>query len=134
MPRQAHNPIKLFDSVQYGFSQITVGEGSRIVTISGQVGWDETGRMAGDGSFRTQTMKAFENLQVAMETVGGTLDDILSLRIYIHHMMIHETAPIREGLQTFFPDSPPTATWLAVPALANPDFLIEIEAMAILAG
>lgn len=132
MTRETINPDELFNSLQYGFSQIAVGTGSRIVTISGQVGWDRHERITGQDDLRTQTMQAFRNLETAVKATGGELDDILSLRIYIVDSVMDESAPIREGLTTFFPSSPPTATWIGVPRLANKDFLIEIEALAVL--
>jgi len=131
MPRQAINPDTLFNSTQYGFSQITVGQGSKIVTLSGQVAWDANETIIGD-DLASQVIVALENIQTAMTAVGGSLDDILSLRIYIKQSEIDHTTGVREGLQAFFPDSPPTATWIAVPALARPEFLVEIEAMGIL--
>ncbi|MBZ0296056.1 MAG: RidA family protein [Anaerolineae bacterium] len=130
MSRHVVNPDKLFNSIQYGFSQISVAEGSRIVTVSGQVGWDEHEQIVGD--LRQQTMKAFNNLTIAMEAVGGTLGDVLSLRIYIVASAMDDQSAIREGLQAFFPSAPPTATWVGVPRLANADFLVEIEALAVL--
>lgn len=132
MPRETHNPDTLFNSVQYGFSQIAVGSGSRIVTISGQVGWDQTGKMVPPGDFKTQTMTAFHNLGLAMQAVGGTLEDILLLHIYIVATAMEESSAVREALQHFFPTSPPASSWIGVPRLANADFLIEVEAIAVL--
>jgi enamine deaminase RidA (YjgF/YER057c/UK114 family) len=132
MPRQALNPAELFNSLQYGFSQIAIGQGRKIVTISGQVGWDENEQIVGGDDFKQQTLKAFRNLDIAIRAAGGTLADILSLRIYIVASAMSQSGAVREGLQQFFPQSPPTATWIGVPCLADPDFLIEIEATAVL--
>ncbi|MFW5709762.1 MAG: RidA family protein [Chloroflexota bacterium] len=132
MKKETHNPDALFNSLQYGFSQIAVASGSRIVTISGQVGWDADQQIVGPGDLGAQTKQAFHNLDIAIQAVGGTLDDILSLRIYIVASVMDETAPIREALHTFFPSSPPTTTWIGVPRLANESFLVEIEALAVL--
>jgi len=132
MSKVALNPETLFNSLQYGFSQITVGQGQRIVTVSGQVGWDETGRMNEGADLQTQTMKVFSNLDSAMRAAGGTLDDILSLRIYIVADVMDDSAAIRETLQHFFPTNPPTTNWIGVPRLANRAFLVEVEALAIL--
>lgn len=132
MPRKAINPDTLFNSRQYGFSQITVATGSRIVTISGQVGWDPQEQIVGEGDLRAQTLQALRNLETAIQAAGGTLDDILTLRLYIVASVMDESAPIREGLTMFFPSDPPTTTWIGVPRLANKDFMIEIEALAVL--
>ena len=132
MPRETINPKALFDSQQYGFSQITIGSGSKIVTISGQVGWDQNGAIVGKDDLAAQTVKAFENLEVAMSAAGGTLDDVLSLRIYIVHQVMTQSSAISDALRQFFPENPPTATWIGVPSLANKDFLVEIEGFAVL--
>lgn len=132
MARKAINPDTLFNSLQYGFSQITVGTGSRIVTIAGQVGWDAHEQISGKHDLRAQTLQALHNLDIAIQAAGGTRDDILALRIYIVDTVMDESAPVREGLQTFFPSAPPTATWIGVSRLANKNFLIEIEALAVL--
>jgi len=132
MTRHAINPKELFDSLQYGFSQIVVSQGSRIVSISGQVAWDERGQIVGPGDLRRQTFQALKNLETAMRAAGGTLGDIASLRIYIAQAAIDDTGPVRDGLLAFFPDNPPATTWIGVPALARPEFLIEIEVFAVL--
>lgn len=132
MTRQTVNPDTLFDSLKSGFSQIAIGQGTRFVTISGQVGWDVNREIVGKDDLRTQTMESFKNLERAMEAVGGTMDDILSLRIYILESVLSESVAVRDGLQAFFPTNPPASTWIGVPALASGDFMIEIEAFAVL--
>jgi len=127
------NPPTLFNSQQYGFSQIVVAEGRKTVYISGQVGWDAQQDIGDPGDLGVQTRRALANLETAVQTAGGSRDDIVSLRIYIVGEHIHKAAPVREGLQEFFhPDRLPTSTWIGVPALANPDFLIEMEAVAVM--
>jgi enamine deaminase RidA (YjgF/YER057c/UK114 family) len=132
MTRQTINPDELFNSLQYGFSQITVGTGGKFVTVSGQVGWDSDGKIVGKDDLAKQTIKALENLSIAMQATGGSLDNILSLRIYIVQSVMSQSSGIREGLTKFFPANPPTATWIGVPGLANEEFLVEIEAFAVL--
>jgi enamine deaminase RidA (YjgF/YER057c/UK114 family) len=133
MTKTSINPQALFDSVQYGFSQIVVAQGSRTVYWSGQVAWDENQNIVGENDLRAQVWQALRNVETAVTTAGGTLDDVVSLRIYIRHDWMDETAPVSEGLKAFFPgDNPPTATWIGVPSLARPEFLIEIEGTAVL--
>jgi len=121
----------MYNTTQYGFSQITIGQGSKIVTISGQVAWDENENIIGD-DLSTQAIVALANLEKAMVAIGGTMDDVLSLRIYIKQSEMDEAGGIREALLKFFPESPPTSTWIGVPELARPEFLVEIEAMSVL--
>jgi 2-iminobutanoate/2-iminopropanoate deaminase len=62
-----------------------------------------------------------------------TLADVVSLRIYLVGEHIHKGAPVSAALREFFPaDNLPTSTWIGVTALANPYFLIEVEAVAVI--
>jgi 2-iminobutanoate/2-iminopropanoate deaminase len=126
------NPPELFDSVQYGFSQIVISQGARMVHLSGQVAWDAEEHIGDAGDLRAQVFKSLENVKTAMACVGGTMQDIVSLRIYIVQSVLGDTSGVKEGLKAFFPDYPPASTWIGVPALASGDFLVEIEAMAVL--
>lgn len=132
MPKQHLNPPQLFDSRQYGFSQIVTSPPGTLVFISGQVAWDEQGQIVGPGDLAVQTRKALENVATAVELAGGTLADVVSMRIYIVAGALANSGAIREALLAFFPEDPPTTTWIAVPALANEEFLIEIEPTAVL--
>ncbi len=133
MSKNSLNPQTLFDSRQYGFSQIVVAHGNRTVYWSGQVAWDEHEQIVGEGDLRAQVWQALENVKTAVSAAGGTLDDVVSLRIYILHDWMDKTAPVSEGLKAFFPgDHPPAATWIGVQSLARPEFLIEIEGTAVI--
>lgn len=127
------NPPELFDSARYGFSQVVVAEGRRTVYCSGQVAWDADEEIGARDDLAEQTRRALRNVARAVGAAGGTLRDVVSLRIYIVGDHIRHTAAIREALlETFGPRDQPAATWIGVAALANPDFAIEIEAVAVL--
>jgi enamine deaminase RidA (YjgF/YER057c/UK114 family) len=128
------NPNTLFDSRQYGFSQIVAAQGGTTVYISGQVAWDAGGAIVGPGDLAIQTRKALENVGAAVAAAGGALADVVSMRIYVVARYMAESRAIREALLDFFPTNPPATTWIAVPALANEEFLIEIEPIAVLDG
>jgi len=133
MPRTAINPPDLFASQTYGFSQVVVAEGRRTVYCSGQVSWDENEDIGAPGDLAEQSRRALRNVERAVSAAGGTLDDVVSLRIYIVGDYIRNTSAVRQALlDTFGPADQPAATWLGVAALANPDFIIEIEAIAVL--
>jgi enamine deaminase RidA (YjgF/YER057c/UK114 family) len=131
MPKEHVNPATLFPSVQHGFSQVVVASGGRTVFVSGQVAWDASkqvvGRTLGD-----QTRQALRNVRAAVEAAGGGLADIVALRIYIVHEAMSDTGAVGNALRETFETNPPASTWIGVSALAVPDFLIEIEATAVL--
>jgi enamine deaminase RidA (YjgF/YER057c/UK114 family) len=127
------NPPNLFPSQQYGFSQVVACQGGATVYISGQVGWDAQQDIGDPHDLGVQTQRALLNLERAVQAAGGNRADIVSLRLYIVGEHIHQARPVREALLGFFdPDRLPTSTWIGVPALASPEFLIEIEAVAVI--
>ena len=127
------NPNDLFNSQQYGFSQIVVAGTGKNVFISGQVAWDENLKIIGKGDLTKQTEKSLDNLKAAVNSAGGTLDDIVLLRIYIVNYKKEYGLVINQGLKKYFgTESPPASTWISVQGLADEDFLIEIEAQAVI--
>lgn len=133
MSKEFLNPKELFNSRQYGFSQIAVSDGGKHVFISGQVAWDENEHIVGRDDLKLQTQKSIDNLKIALEKVGGTLEDIVMLRIYKVKMKDDDTPIISQVLiDNFGTENPPPSTWLSVDRLGNADFMIEIEAQAII--
>jgi len=107
--------------------------GKTTVYVSGQVGWNAAQQITDPADLGTQTRQALENLEIAVRAAGGTRTDIGSLRLYIVGEHIHNALSVREALLGFFPpDNLPSSTWIGVSALASKDFLIEIEAVAVL--
>jgi len=127
------NPQALFPSQQYGFSQGVATLGKTTVYVSGQVGWNAVQQITGRADLGVQTRQALENIELAVAAAGGRRTDIVSLRLYIVGDHIHNARAVREALLSFFPaENLPTSTWIGVSALASKDFLIEIEAVAVL--
>lgn len=133
MDKQCINPKELFPSVQYGFSQIVVSNPGKMVFISGQVAWDENMNIVGANDLKVQTQKAIDNLKIAIASAGGTLENIVMLRIYKVDYKSGDGTIISEILKkNFGATSPPASTWVSVQGLANEGFMIEIEAQAVL--
>ncbi|MGH9835177.1 MAG: RidA family protein [Blastocatellia bacterium] len=132
MPKEHINPQTLFPSLQHGFSQIVTARGGKTVYISGQTAWNEQKQIVGGTNLGEQTRQALRNVRTAVEAAGGTMADVVSLRIYVVNCQPEDTGPVGEALREFFPaETPPASTWLGVTALAVKDFLIEIEAIAV---
>jgi len=129
MSRSIQVAAGLFDSRPYGFAQVAIirtpfGD---VANISGKVAWDADRKIVGPGDIGRQLEKSLENLAVALASVGATLNDVGSLRLYIKHDHLHEGEAISGALRATFGDNPPCATWIGVPGLANDAFLIEVE-------
>lgn len=131
MSNEYLNPPELFPSLQYGFSQVVTATGRKTIYLSGQVGWDAQEQIVGPGDLRAQTWQALRNVETALAAAGATLDDVVSLRIYIVQEQLAQSKAISDGLKAFFrADRAPASTWIGVTALANEEFLVEIEAVA----
>jgi len=131
MKKKVINPSSLFDSRPFGFSQIVVSNPGKIISISGQVAWDKHQNIIGENDLAVQTEKALANLKIAVTEAGGSIDDIVMLRIYKVNFQKEDANVISEILHNYFgADNPPASTWLSVQGLANEKFLIEIEAQA----
>jgi enamine deaminase RidA (YjgF/YER057c/UK114 family) len=105
--------------------------GGTIVWISGQVSQDQDGKMVHKGDFAGQARQALANLKAMVEAAGGTIHDIIKVNTYLTDLRYREElARIRAE---FFPDGKlPASTLVGVTGLADPDMLVEIEAIAVL--
>jgi 2-iminobutanoate/2-iminopropanoate deaminase len=128
METTRHNPPELFDSRPYGFSQIVVTPAAgRLIHLSGQVAWDANRQIVGRDDLAAQVIQSLRNIEIALDHVGASLSHVVALRLYIKHSHIAQGQAISSGLRQVFGDAPPCATWIGVPSLANPEFLVEIE-------
>jgi enamine deaminase RidA (YjgF/YER057c/UK114 family) len=133
MPKEYVNPNSLFPSLPHGFSQVVIATGKKMVFVSGQTAWDTRKNIVGGDSVLEQARQAFRNLEKAMQAAGGTLKDIVALRIYVVDYQAESGTAVGTALREFFsPENPPASAWIGVSALAVPEFLIEIEATAVL--
>ena len=106
----------------------------RTVYIAGQLGLDLDNKLVGQpGDFRAQCTKAFENLGLALASVDATFNDVVKINNYLTD--IAHIGVFREVRDSFLnTKAPPASTTIAIPALARPGALFEIEAVAVLAA
>ncbi|PYI75791.1 MAG: hypothetical protein DMF04_09530 [Verrucomicrobia bacterium] len=92
-----------------------------------------TNRSSAEEIWGQQARQALRNVQTAIEAAGGTLADIVALRIYMVNYKPEQADAVVSALREFFPeDGRPASTWIGVSTLAVSNFLIEIEATAVL--
>jgi len=120
------NPPEL--GVPPGYSQVVEVRGGRIIFIAGQTALDRNGDVVGKGNFS----QVFENLNVALQSVGCTAANLIKLTVFLRSM--DDLSAYREARNRFFatvtPAAAPAVTLVEVSRLYGPDFLIEIEAIA----
>jgi enamine deaminase RidA (YjgF/YER057c/UK114 family) len=132
MPKHPINPPSLFSSIPHGFSQAVVAQGRATVYVSGQVAWDAQKRIVGGRDVGEQARAALSHLREALDASGATLADVVMLRIYVVDYDAEKGEGIGAALKEFFQEAPPASSWIGVAALARPEFLVEIEATAVL--
>ncbi|WP_321158050.1 RidA family protein [Providencia stuartii] len=133
MSKKLINPDAVFNSLQYGFSQAIETQGSRQIFLSGQVGVDANQSTVAGGMYE-QTIQSIENIKHVLKAANGTLDDVVMLRIYIKQGADseEEQQAISQALKEKFTSTPPASSWIIVTGLSLPEWLIEIEAHAVL--
>ena len=113
------------------FSHATTIEAQgRLVFISGMTSRHPDGVITGIGDIEAQTRQVCENLKAAVEEAGGTLDDICRVDVYVRNMEHFEV--IHKVRRQYFTGVPPASTMVEVNKFTSPDYLIEINAIAVL--
>ena len=104
----------------------------RIVYLAGQTGVDASGKVA--QGFRAQAVQVMENIKTALASVGGDFDHIVKLTSYLTDLEANADV-FREVRASYFPNKAalPASTLLQISRLASPSYLLEVEAVAILA-
>ncbi len=113
-----------------GYTHVVIA--GNTVYISGQVSADEKGVVIGKGDIRAQAEKVFSNLETCLHSAGLTFPDVVKINTFIVNLKPEDLAVVREVRKKYLPqENPPASTLVGVTALANPDFLLEIEAVAV---
>jgi reactive intermediate/imine deaminase len=103
-----------------------------LVVVSGQAAIDEEGRTVGPGDFAAQAEQVFANLRRVLEAAGSGLDRVVKVTIFLTDMA--RFPEIVELRARHFTPPYPADTIVEVSALAQPDLLLEIEALALADG
>ena len=119
----------VFDPATYS-QGIRVSQAQTILFLSGQVAYTSDGSVACRGDFKGQARDAYEAIKALVESQGGTMASIVKVTTYVTDMQYRvDLPPLREE---FFGKKGPASTLIEISALAHPDWLIEVEAIAVL--
>ncbi len=129
-----HNPPEMHKP--FGYSHVAEVTGGRLVYIAGQVALDAAGSLVGKDDFAAQARQVFANLNSALSSAGASFHDVIKLNYYcadavdptVHLPMVRE---IRD--QYINTAAPPVSTFVVVRRLVRPEWLIEVEAVAVVA-
>jgi enamine deaminase RidA (YjgF/YER057c/UK114 family) len=114
-----------------GYTHVVVAADRRTVYIAGQVAFDSAGKLVGGSDFSAQAEQVFANLRRALASVNASLADVVKSTTFITDAK-HVPALREVRNRHLDPRAPPANTLLVVSALARPELLIEIEAIAVL--
>ncbi|MCD6359632.1 MAG: RidA family protein [Armatimonadetes bacterium] len=103
--------------------------GGRTLYIAGQVALDADGQLVGPGDIRAQTRQVLSNIQAIIEEAGGQMSDIVKMTTYLTDMA--DYAGFVEVRSEFLEPPFPAATLVAVSSLVRPEWLVEVEAIAV---
>ncbi len=131
-PFRIFNPGNLFKPTA-GYSQIAEVTGGKIIYISGQVAVDRSGNLVGKDDFRAQVGQVFDNLKAAVEAAGGDFNSVIKLNFYCAESVDASQLPALREVRDKYVNtaSPPTSTLVVVRRLARPEWLLEVEAVAV---
>jgi enamine deaminase RidA (YjgF/YER057c/UK114 family) len=117
-----------------GYSHIAKVNRGTIVYLAGQISSDASGKLIGEGNFEAQAEQVFRNLKIAVEAAGGTMADIVKLNIFLVASVDQAEVPKLRAIRNRYVnvEKPPASTLVVVTRLAQPGWLIEIEAVAAL--
>ncbi len=125
------NPDNMAPYLQFGLNHAVAVEGGKTVFLSGQVGWDENGNIAGPG-LAVQLAQAHVNIKKILAAAGATPADIVRLNTYVANYAPEDGAVVNAANHKLFEGiTPPSATLLGVQALYAPDILCEVEATVV---
>jgi reactive intermediate/imine deaminase len=113
-----------------GYSQAAVVTRGRLIYIAGQVALDHSGQLVGAGDFRAQAKQTFENLKAALAANGATFDNVVKLNSYF--LDIKQAPAFREVRDQYVNvTNPPVSTAVEVRRLVRDEWLLEVEAIAV---
>ncbi len=127
MPKTTLRPKNLEFQPRPAYPYSPGAKGGNIIFTAGQVAWNARAEVVGPGDVRAQTVQTLNNVKSVLAEGGATLDDVLKCTVYLKN--ISDFQAMNEVFASFFPNDPPARTTVQA-LLADPEMLVEIEAIA----
>lgn len=126
MAHEILNPDSVHPTAGYSHA----AKAGTTVYIAGQIAKDRQGNVVGAGDIRAQARQVYTNLKAVAEAAGGGLQHVVKMTTYLTDPRFID--PWREVRAEFFGEPMPPNTLLVIDGLVTPEFLIEVEAVAVL--
>jgi enamine deaminase RidA (YjgF/YER057c/UK114 family) len=116
-----------------GYSQVAEVNDGKVVYIAGQVAMDRAGNLVGKDDYRAQVQQVFENLKAAVEASGGDFSNVIKLNYYCVEGVDPSQLTITREIRDKYVNTanPPTSTFVVVKRLIRPEWLVEVDAVAV---
>ncbi len=116
----------------HGYTHVVVSKPGKMVFLSGQVAMDAQGHLVGKDDLRAQTKQIFENLKTALSAAGATFDDVVKITWYVKAYDPQKLSILREVRDAYVnKEKPPASTLVGVASLFQEDYLLEVDAVAV---
>jgi enamine deaminase RidA (YjgF/YER057c/UK114 family) len=113
-----------------GYTHVVVAADRHTVYIAGQVAFDSTGKVVGEGDFKAQAEQVYGNLRKALAGAGATFANLVKTTTLVTD--VKNVQVLREIRNRYLDTRNPPANTLIVATLARPELLLEIEAVAVI--
>lgn len=128
MTKTVINPPEMAPPSGYSYA---IKKSGTPVFISGQVALDGQGRLIGENDAAAQVEQVFQNLRTVVQACGGSMDDVVKITVFVTDASFRPA--VAAARQRHFKEGQyPASTYLVVSALAVPQLLVEVEAVAII--
>ena len=125
------NPDGMYTPNKGIYSQVVTSTGTTTVHIAGTVPFDEDASVVGVGDMKAQTCQILDNLRISLEAAGALPADVVRINVYTLNTDDYVANGAPEVI-AFFGDTKPSSTTVQVSRLVHPDWLVEIEATAVI--
>ncbi|NQV54504.1 MAG: RidA family protein [Rhodospirillales bacterium] len=125
------NPDGMYQPNRNIYSQVVKATGGTQIHVAGTVPFDKDQNVVGIGDMALQVAKILENLEISLNAGGAGRADVVRINVFAVDVeaYVSEGAPL---VIKFFGDTKPVSTTVEVSRLVHPDWLVEIEATAII--
>lgn len=132
MNKQFINPPEL--NPTNGFTHVVTATAGKTIYVSGQVSVNEKAEVIGKGDLRAQVEHVFANLKIALAAAGATFHDVVKITYFVVDLKPEHVGHVREVRRKYLNmEKPPASTLVGISALVVPEWLIEIELVAVVA-
>jgi enamine deaminase RidA (YjgF/YER057c/UK114 family) len=116
----------------HGYTHVIATKPGKMIFISGQVAMDAQGQLVGKDDLRAQTKQVFENLKTALAASGATFDDVVKITWYVKGYNPQQLTILRDVRDMYVKkEAPPASTLVGVTSLFQADYLLEVDAVAV---